>query len=501
MLSTFMVSTWIASSLMPFFLLDAVPESAHSLRQIMARILETLPYTTITRLDCRFAHFPIASWKTALSFLPSLEVMHTSFSAGTNLFTALVLLTKKRRRAAKRTRPVLPPLRYIVLSATSETAMADVPRAVDAQQHLLCFLHARGNPVKTLQFNEQGTCLDIAEEALAVLPLLEIATIEWAKFDDIFGCILISTWMSASLYGIVISQIFEYFRLYPEDSKLRRSLVYTCLLLLTVDMVAQFANVYLPTVTFWVPLGVISTSIIGCIVDTFLINRFYGLSKNLWISLFLGACVALGLAGNIMLAVTIELFNSYSASKTLQRHEAAVATLIWTLMKLSSLTPDVLIAAALIWRLITIKSKSSFKNTKSLIQRLVIGTMQTGSATSIAALLVLIMFYSGNAASNMPGSFHNFLSPLYVLTLLYNLNLRKQDGLSGTRSGGRSTESRGRDNICMDGIHVHRSALISMDPPQNASRRLETENYGEAMKQDLAEIESYGAKKVDFQDV
>jgi hypothetical protein len=51
--------------------------------------------------------------------------------------------------------------------------------------------------------------------------------------------------MAASLYGIVICQIFEYFRLYPEDSKLRRGLVYACLLLLTVDMVAQFANVYL----------------------------------------------------------------------------------------------------------------------------------------------------------------------------------------------------------------------------------------------------------------
>ncbi|KAJ6556059.1 hypothetical protein B0H19DRAFT_1262175 [Mycena capillaripes] len=340
------------------------------------------------------------------------------------------------------------------------------------------------------------------------MPSSFLGSANMSQFDAIFGCILISTWMSASLYGIVISQIFEYFRLYPEDSKLRRGLVYTCLLLLTVDMVAQFANVYLPTVTYWgnaaaaqkeywpVPLGVISTSVTGCIVDTFLINRFYGLSKNLWISLFLGACVAVGFAGNIMLAVTIELSNAYSASEALQRHEAALATLIWTVG-----TANVLIAAALIWRLITLKSKSSFKTTKSLIQRLVIGTMQTGSATSIAALLVLIMFYSGNAASNMPGTFHNFLSPLYVLTLLYNLNLRRQDGLSGTRSGGRSTESRGRDNICMDGIHVHRSALVSMDPPQNASRRVETENYGEAMKHDLAEIESYGAKKVDFQDM
>jgi hypothetical protein len=31
--------------------------------------------------------------------------------------------------------------------------------------------------------------------------------------------------------------------------------------------------------------------------------------------------------------------------------------------------------------------------------------MQTGSATSIAALLVLIMFYSGNAASNSKENF------------------------------------------------------------------------------------------------
>ncbi|KAJ7895018.1 hypothetical protein B0H13DRAFT_2525002 [Mycena leptocephala] len=328
------------------------------------------------------------------------------------------------------------------------------------------------------------------------------------EFDEAFGSILIASWLASMLYGLVLYETFEYLRSYPNDGLLRRGIVFSCLTTSLLAMIAQFANVYLPTVTFWgdivavqkeywpVPTYVICNSLTGVIVDSFLIHRFYTMSKNLWISLFLGACVATGLAGAIMVSVTIELFNDVNA-----RDKAAVAALVWTVGTASA---DVLIAAALIWRLVIMRNKSTFKSTQSRIRRLTLGTIQTGSATSIMALMTLIMFYARGDASNIPTAFHYQVGSMYVLTLLYNLNLRKRNAVSGAaRSGSRSTETHnGNNNICMDGIHVHRTTIATMDR-ESVPRKLETGNYGEAIKQD-PDVASFGAKQVrvaDFQGV
>lgn len=103
----------------------------------------------------------------------------------------------------------------------------------------------------------------------------------------------------------------------------------------------------------------------------------------------------------------------------------------------------------------------------------------------------------------VPTAFHYLIGPLYMLTLIYNFNLRKHDAASSGRSGsGRTTDTRlAGTNICMDGgiraclvsscaipglglyiasffffvfvltAEVHRTAIVSMDPPDaNAPR-------------------------------
>jgi hypothetical protein len=90
---------------------------------------------------------------------------------------------------------------------------------------------------------------------------------------------------------------------------------------------------------------------------------------------------------------------------------------------------------------------------------------------------------------------------MYVLTLLYNLNLRKRNAVSGAaRSGSRSTETHnGNNNICMDGIRewlahlhsclthltadVHRTTIATMDR-ESVPRKLEVSCY--------ASLSSYG---------
>ncbi|KAJ6556022.1 hypothetical protein B0H19DRAFT_1262142 [Mycena capillaripes] len=311
------------------------------------------------------------------------------------------------------------------------------------------------------------------------------------QYTDLFGSILISSWLSTILYGVVLCLTWQYVWTYPSDARFRKGLLLCCLFTSSLAMIAQLANVFYPTVTFWgdtiaiqkqywpVPVYVICNSLTGVMVDSFLITRVYLLSKNIWIALFLGGCVVIGLAGSIMVSVIISMASDISA-----RNHAATAALIWTV---GTAAADICIAAALIWKLVTMRT--SFKRTNSLIRRLVIGAIQTGSATSVIAVATLVAFYIGKSSSNVPTAFHYLIGPLYVLTLLYNFNLRKHTGVSGSgRSGtGRTTDTRLTGTIIyMDGIEVHRRTTVSMDPSvANVPSGVDpVESYGETKLND-----------------
>ncbi|KAJ7314504.1 hypothetical protein DFH08DRAFT_432218 [Mycena albidolilacea] len=296
------------------------------------------------------------------------------------------------------------------------------------------------------------------------------------QYDDLLGSILISSWLSAILYGMVVCKTWEYLRWNPpsEDSRARKALLLCCTVSSSIAMVAQLANVYYPTVTFWgntvaiqtqywpVPVYVMGNSLTGAMVETFLIYRVYQLTKSLWITLFLAVWVVIGLVGAVMVSVIIAM-----ASEIASRHEAATAALIWTV---GTAVGDILIAVALIWKLITMRT--SYKSTNSLIHRLIIGAIQTGSTTSTVAVATMVAYYIRKDSSNVPTAFHYLIGPLYMLTLLYNFNLRRyRAGLS--RSGSRRSETRltALDAMGMDGIHVHRTAVVSIDSPATNAPR------------------------------
>ncbi|KAJ7805105.1 hypothetical protein B0H14DRAFT_3485389 [Mycena olivaceomarginata] len=275
------------------------------------------------------------------------------------------------------------------------------------------------------------------------------------QYNDLLGSIVIGSWLSAILYGVVVCKTWEYLRWNPpsEDARMRKALLLCCIVSSSIAMVAQLAN---PTVTFWgntvaiqtqywpVPVYVMGNSLTGAMVETFLIYRVYQLTKILWITLFLAVWVV-GLAGAVMVSESIAM-----ASEIASRHEAATAALIWTV---GTAVGDILIAVALIWKLITMRT--SYKSTNSLIHRLIIGAIQTGSTTSTVAVATMVAYYIRKDNSNVPTAFHYLIGPLYMLTLLYNFNLRRyRAGLS--RSGSRRSDTRltALDAMGMDGIRT-----------------------------------------------
>ncbi|KAJ7323877.1 hypothetical protein DFH08DRAFT_346490 [Mycena albidolilacea] len=252
-------------------------------------------------------------------------------------------------------------------------------------------------------------------------------------YDDSLGSMLIGSLLSSVLYGVVITQAYEYFSAYPTDGMYRKGLALSTLFFCTVNQIADYANVYMPMVTFWgntakvqnqywpVPLLVTTSTFVGVLVNSFLIRRFYLLSKNLLISVLLSLLLITGFAGSFMVAIAIQEFSLYTL-----RDKAKTAVLIWTI---STAATDIGIAGALIWQLLSMKSYCSVGDTRSFISRLIIRTVQTGSTTSVVAIITLGLYLHKND-SNIPTACSFLVAPFYALTLLVNLNLRQRDTIS-----------------------------------------------------------------------
>ncbi|KAF8189542.1 hypothetical protein K438DRAFT_1971660 [Mycena galopus ATCC 62051] len=277
--------------------------------------------------------------------------------------------------------------------------------------------------------------------------------------------------------------------MYPKDSITRKGIVVSSLLFCSAALISDYANVYLPTVTFWgnaeavqqqywpVPMYVMMNACAGVIVNSFLIHRFYSLSKNIVVCALLCAFVTLELAGSILVAITIHIFSAFS-----DRDKAKISALIWLV---SAAIADISIAAALIWKLRTLKT--GFKSTQSMINRLIIQTVQTGTTTSLVSIATFVSYIINNE-SNVPTACCYLIGPLYLLTLFYNLNIRQHNNISGS---GR-TISEGNSAVRMDGIHVHRTAVVTVDGDQGVAQDA---RYNDSSSKD-PDTESYSGKKV-----
>ncbi|KAF7368760.1 hypothetical protein MVEN_00201100 [Mycena venus] len=298
-------------------------------------------------------------------------------------------------------------------------------------------------------------------------------------FDTAFGTTLIGTWASSLLAGLAVAQAAHYFSTFPNDSWTRKGLVIASLLFTFVALVGAYADAYLPLVTLWgnpaafstetwsVPVYTIFNSLVGFIVNSYLISRFYTLSKNIFITLLLEV---IALTAFAMAFISTLLFPGIENFK-----KAEAVALIWAIATAAS---DVLIATSLIWTLGGMKA--SFKDTKRLIRRVIIRTIQNGCATSLVAIagMIAVIF---KIQSNIPTAFFFLLGSLYVLTLLSNFNLR-DTGKSGSRNYSSSRNNPTNSSIVLEGIHVRRTTGRIVDPTDSETRR-QQDGFGGSLNQ------------------
>ncbi|KAJ7646164.1 hypothetical protein B0H17DRAFT_1103550 [Mycena rosella] len=289
--------------------------------------------------------------------------------------------------------------------------------------------------------------------------------------NTIMGALLVGTWASSVLYTIEVIQAAYYYRHFKHDNWTLKLLVWSVLAIDSVSIIANYASVYLYTIIHWGdlaylqnqywfdPLYAFATGAVTALVQSFLTTRYWALTRNKFITLALFFFITVALGGGFATGVMLAIFPEYAS-----RRKALIPATTWFI---AEAVADISIALALLLEFR--KVKSSFKGTRSLLNRLVAQTIQTGTAGASVALAVLVA-YLANPESNVPAGIAYCLGRVYCITLLANLNSRdpgKTWSGEGTSSGaisgirgerGNQEWREGGDEY--GGIHVHRTAVV-----------------------------------------
>ncbi|KAF7349042.1 hypothetical protein MVEN_01425800 [Mycena venus] len=318
--------------------------------------------------------------------------------------------------------------------------------------------------------------------------------------DITLGALLVGTWANSILYTIEIIQAAYYYRHFKHDNWMLKLLVSSAIVIDSVSMIANYASVYLYTITYWgdlaylqnqywpYPLYLFSTGVVAALAQSFLVVRYWRLTKNHFITLTLFLFITVAIGGAFTSALTIAIFPGYK-----DRGKVVIPGTTWLV---AEAVTDISIALALLLQLR--KVRSSFKETRSLVNRLVTQTVQTGTAGATIALAVLVSFLANNQ-SNVPTGIAYCLGRIYCITMLANLNRRKTESTwssKGTSSGanpetrgerGNQERSEGGDEY--GGIRVHRTAVVHIDTPQEFSRGSFKTNPGQGLPNDSPAVE------------
>ncbi|KAJ7845663.1 hypothetical protein B0H13DRAFT_2094873 [Mycena leptocephala] len=298
------------------------------------------------------------------------------------------------------------------------------------------------------------------------------------NMDILLGPLLVGTWAVSVLYTVEVIQTVYYYRHFKHDNWILKLLVSSAIAIDSVSMIANYASVYLvcdlaylqnqywashfgPIGRNFDPLYLFVTGVVAALAQSFLAARYWLLTRNKFITLTLFFFITVATGGAFACGVTIAIFPKYT-----NRWKAIIPATTWLI---TEVVTDISIASALLWEFR--KAKSSFEETRSLLNRLVAQTIQTGTAGASITLAVLV--------ANVPTGIAYCLGRVYCITLLANLNSRQTGKIWSGRStpsvanpetrGECGNQERSEGSNAYGGIHVHRTAVVYIDTPQEFS--------------------------------
>ncbi|KAH7929904.1 hypothetical protein BV22DRAFT_1125433 [Leucogyrophana mollusca] len=238
---------------------------------------------------------------------------------------------------------------------------------------------------------------------------------------------LCGTLATMMLYGIICMQTFHYLQNYEKDRNIIKTLVWGIWILETAHtafsihfvehyLIMNFGNTTLLEYAIWsMPATYFVGFIIAYAVNLSFIWRIWLLSKKMWIAIVLVvlATIRLGFGlGNCSLSF------HYTAWKVFRAHVFPTMVVGWML----SVIVDSSIACTLCYYLH--QRRTGRKRTDSIINRLLLYSINTGAVTSFFAILVVIMFLGLPDTLAFIG-FVQVQSKLYAVSFLATLNSRK----------------------------------------------------------------------------
>lgn len=272
----------------------------------------------------------------------------------------------------------------------------------------------------------------------------------------IIGPVVVGALVNACLFGGLVIQTYIYYVNFRNDHRVMR-------LTVAAILASQVAHVMCVSATLWkaavsgygdpltllvFPLGadaaILFTAITGALVESSFAFRLWKLSKTFILPII--SLVLCLLAQCIALVMTVKAF-AMTSLVTFEIDENRLITLSLT----SRLVCELTLTLSMVWYLRKQKSSTRFLRTTTIIDRLVLWTLETGFLTSLVVVLVMSFFLAMKQNYIWVGIYAN-LATVNANSLLASLNGRlilrgvpnvslNMNTLSSSGERGRNTQS------------------------------------------------------------
>ncbi|KAH9840603.1 uncharacterized protein C8Q71DRAFT_854481 [Rhodofomes roseus] len=253
-------------------------------------------------------------------------------------------------------------------------------------------------------------------------------TADGVDIGPIFGAYVLGIYFNILLYGIVVSSYYHYAQHSQQDRLLIRLFILCLFVADTTQTVLSVVYVYTGLVTHFGGIrylstpGIVSTSvppitgIMSCSVELFFTYRVKAISHLTWLPILIGILAVISMLSSIASVIAIR-WPAFGGLETLQL--PAVKALVSTWLA-TGVVADLLITISLVWHLH--RRKSGFSETDSLVNRIILFTVQTGVLTTTWAIIDLALYLASTRDTHL---FFNFsLAKLYTILLMSSLNHR-----------------------------------------------------------------------------
>ncbi|KAF8798688.1 hypothetical protein BYT27DRAFT_7203280 [Phlegmacium glaucopus] len=289
-----------------------------------------------------------------------------------------------------------------------------------------------------------------------------------AHLDSTYGAAFVGMVVAAILYGVSCLQALYYFTNQNDPWYIKLTVI-VVMVLDTINQVSVSHLVYTYTITFWGDLGqplivwslgiaVVVTGMTAFVVQSFLTMRIWRLSgRNIYLTGSSMTLVVVSFGSFIFyIAKAIHLKDLASLSKI--KNEAIAVNILGA-------ATDLLIAAILC--ILLNLSRTGFQKSDTVINKLILFSVNTGLITSLCALASMIAII---VASNsfIYITFFFCLGRLYTNSLLSTLNAREM--IRGRSDGGSvDAMSLSLRDLSKKGSTQHQNISIKIDTSTSKS--------------------------------